>query len=267
VQDDERDTIGVVDSMDTAVSPLLSLQDLRKSYGAIEAARGVSFDIFPNEVVAMVGDNGAGKSTIVKMLSGVVKPDGGQLFWQGEPFHPSGPDAVRDAGIETMFQDLALVNDVDAPGNLFMGQEPMKRWLGFLPILDRKKMRLETERLLDQIKIKLQSVDRPVRLMSGGQRQAIAIARILLSAKAQLMIMDEPTAALGIQEQSKVLNVIRNLHAQGLSILVISHNLEHVFSIANRIVVVQGGRIAASVATDEVSQQDVVQLIMGGRLQ
>ncbi|MGM0702918.1 MAG: ATP-binding cassette domain-containing protein [Pseudomonadota bacterium] len=252
--------------MSDATAPLLSLDGLTKSYGAIQAAKEVSFDIYPNEIVAMVGDNGAGKSTIVKMLSGVVKPDEGRVSWQGDTFFPSGPDEVRDAGIETMFQDLALVNDIDAPGNLFMGREPVRRLLGFIPVLDRKAMRTETERLLEQIKIKLQSLDRPVRLMSGGQRQAIAIARILLSAKARLIIMDEPTAALGIQEQAKVLNVIRNLHSQGLSVLVISHNLEHVFSIADRIVVVHGGRISACVKTRDVTQQDVVQLIMGGSL-
>ncbi|SDO18080.1 ATP-binding cassette domain-containing protein [Vreelandella arcis] len=253
--------------MNPDVEPLLSLNELSKAYGAIQASRGVTFDIFPNEVVAMVGDNGAGKSTIVKMLAGVVKPDSGTIKWQGNEFSPEGPDSVREAGIETMFQDLALVNDIDAPGNLFMGQELVRRLFGFIPVLDRKKMRSETEKLLDQIKIKLQSLDRPVRLMSGGQRQAIAIARILLSQKASLIILDEPTAALGIQEQEKVLNVIRSLHSQGLSVLVISHNLEHVFSVADRIVVVQAGRIAASVATKDVSHQDVVKLIMGGTLE
>lgn len=243
---------------------LLSLSNLNKSYGAIQAARDVSFDIYKNEVVAMVGDNGAGKSTIVKMLAGVTAPDSGELSWQGRRLHFGGPNAAREAGIETMFQDLALVNDVDPPGNVFMGKEPMKWLFGILPVLDRARMKAETKKLLDQINIRLQSLGRPVRLLSGGQRQAIAVARILLSDKAKLIIMDEPTAALGIQEQEKVLNVIRSLHERGHSLLIISHNLEHVFSVADRIVVVQGGRIAASVATKEVNQQEVVHLIMGG---
>ncbi|GGA48320.1 ATP-binding cassette domain-containing protein [Pelagibacterium lentulum] len=248
----------------TSQNALLEVQNLKKSFGGVQAVKGVSFSLFSGEAVAVVGDNGAGKSTVVKMISGAYARDEGEIRWNGSLAEINDPDAARGLGIETMYQDLALIPDLDAPGNVFLGQEPMKRLLGLVPVLDRKKMEEEARKLLERVRINLPSLDRPVRQLSGGQRQAAAIARFLLSERARLIIMDEPTAALGVQEQRKVLDLIQTLKAQEMTILVVSHNLEHVFDVCDRIIVFRAGEIAGIVRTDEVDKQTVVSLIMGG---
>lgn len=247
-----------------AAKVLLEVRDLHKAFGGVHAVEGASFTIHEGEAVAIVGDNGAGKSTLVKMISGAYSRDAGTILWDGREARLNSTEDAQDLGIATMYQDLALVPDLDAAGNIFLGREPMKRLLGFLPILDRKTMRDASRRLLERIKISLPDLDRPVRQLSGGQRQAAAIARFLLSDKARLIIMDEPTAALGVQEQRKVLELIRTLTAEKITILVISHNLEQVFSVCDRIIVVRAGRIAGTVKTAEVDRQAVLGLIMGG---
>ena len=250
--------------MAEAAAPLLEVKDLHKAFGGVHAVEGVSFTIEEGEAVAIVGDNGAGKSTLVKMISGAYRRDSGQVLWGGRDVPLNNPDDAQNLGIATMYQDLALVADLDAAGNIFLGREPMRRWLGLVPVLDRETMRTTSRQLLDRVKISLPSLDRPVRQLSGGQRQATAIGRFLLSDKARLIIMDEPTAALGVQEQRKVLGLIGRLTEQGITILVISHNLEHVFTVCQRIIVLRAGRIAGIVKTDEVDRQQVVSLIMGG---
>jgi ABC-type sugar transport system ATPase subunit len=243
---------------------LLQVEGLRKSFGGVHAVDGVNFDIGTGEVMALVGDNGAGKSTVVKMISGAYHRDGGRILWQGKPVQFNSPDDAKHVGIETMYQDLALVPDLDPPGNIFLGQEPVRRLLGFIPFLDRAHMRKRSEELLQRVRINLPSLQTPVRQLSGGQRQATAIARFLLSEKARLIIMDEPTAALGVQEQRKVLDLIGQLRAQGISVLVISHNLEHVLSVADRILILRGGRVAGIVPRDQADRQTIVGLIVGG---
>ena len=250
--------------MAEAAAPLLEVKDLHKAFGGVHAVEGVSFTIEEGEAVAIVGDNGAGKSTLVKMISGAYRRDSGRVLWGGRDVPLNNPDDAQNLGIATMYQDLALVADLDAAGNIFLGREPMRRWLGLVPVLDRETMRTTSRQLLDRVKISLPSLDRPVRQLSGGQRQATAIGRFLLSDKARLIIMDEPTAALGVQEQRKVLGLIGRLTEQGITILVISHNLEHVFTVCQRIIVLRAGRIAGIVKTDEVDRQQVVSLIMGG---
>ena len=198
------------------------------------------------------------------MIAGAYTRDEGDIRWDGVPCEITHPDDARNLGIETMYQDLALVPDFDAPANIFLGQEPMKRLFGLLPVLDRKSMRDGSRELLDQVRINLPSLDRPVRLLSGGQRQATAISRFLLSDRARLIIMDEPTAALGVQEQRKVLELIRTLKQRAMTILVVSHNLEHVFDVCDRIIVFRAGEVAGIVRTDEVDKQAVVSLIVGG---
>ena len=245
-------------------SVLLQVSHLRKNFGAIQAVKDVSFDIGPSETVAIVGDNGAGKSTVAKMISGAYRRDGGEMRWSGKPYDPADPDDARDLGIETMYQDLALVNDLDAAGNIFLGREPIRRLFGILPRLDHRTMRERSADLLRRVRIELPAYDRPVRQLSGGQRQATAIGRILLSERARLVIMDEPTAALGVREQRKVLDLIRRLSENGMAIMIISHNLEHVFSVSRRVVVLRGGIVAGTVITEEVKKQDVVSLIMEG---
>jgi ABC-type sugar transport system ATPase subunit len=163
-----------------------------------------------------------------------------------------------------MYQDLALVPDLDVAANVFLGREPMKRLLGVLPVLDREGMRIRARALLDRVNIGILSLDQPVRSLSGGQRQATAIARFLLNERPKLIIMDEPTAALGVQEQRKVLDLIRTLKGQGITILVISHNLEHVFEVCERIIVLRAGQVEGIVRTSEVDKQAVVSLVMGG---
>jgi simple sugar transport system ATP-binding protein len=249
--------------MAETAEPLLAARSLRKSFGAVKAVREASFEIGTGEVVAFVGDNGAGKSTVIKMLAGAYRPDDGEMVFAGRPFAPHDPEEARRQGIETLYQDLALANDIDAPGNIFLGHEPMTRKFGILPWLDQATMREKAEELLARIRIALPTLDRPVRLMSGGQRQAVAIARILRSDAARLIIMDEPTAALGVQEQRKVLDLIGDLNAQGLAVIVVSHNLEHVFSVAQRVIVMRNGAIAGVVRTEDVNRKDVVNLIVG----
>lgn len=242
---------------------LLEIRSIAKSFGGVKAVQSVSFDIDVNEVVAIVGDNGAGKSTLIKILAGAHQQDSGELLLNGQPVQLSKPDDARQLGIETVFQDLALINDFDAAGNIFLGDELYRKLFGFLPVLDRKTMREISSKLLDKVKVTLPDNSMAVNQMSGGQRQAIAIARLLRSEHAKLIIMDEPTAALGVREQGKVLELIETLAQQGVSILLISHNLEHVFRVSQKIVILQGGRCVAVVKTAEVNKGQVVQMIMG----
>jgi simple sugar transport system ATP-binding protein len=180
------------------MTPLLEVIDLRKSFGGVQAVRGVSFSLNAGEVVALVGDNGAGKSTTIKMVSGAIRHDHGTIRWEGQDIDISSPDDARSIGIETMYQDFALVPDLDIAANVFLRRERMKRLLGVLPVLDRESMRIPARALLDRVNIRILSLDQPVRSLSGGQRQAIAIARFLLNEWPKLIIMDGPTAALGV---------------------------------------------------------------------
>jgi ABC-type sugar transport system ATPase subunit len=243
--------------------PLLRVAGLRKSFGGVHAVDGVDLEIMPAEVVALVGDNGAGKSTLIKMIAGAYTRDGGEILWQGRAVDPQSPEDAKELGIETMYQDLALVPDLDPAGNVFLGREPIRWWLGVLPVLDRTTMRRRSAELLERVRITLPSLQVPVRQLSGGQRQATAIARFLLSERARLIIMDEPTAAMGVQEQRKVLDLIDQLRAQGIAVLVISHNLDHVLSVADRVVVLRGGKVAGVVPRAEADRQRIVGLIVG----
>ena len=244
-------------------APLIEVHGLEKSFGGVHAVREVGFDISPGEAVALVGDNGAGKSTVVKMISGALHRDGGEIRWEGRPVHIDHPDDARALGIETMYQDLALVPDLDVAGNIFLGCEPMTRRLGVLPVLDRAAMRSRSRDLLDRVNIDMPSLDAMVRQLSGGQRQATAIARFLLNESGRLIIMDEPTAALGVREQRRVLELIASLKEHGVAMLIVSHNLDHVFDVCERVVVLRVGRVAGTVLTSESEKSDVVGLIMG----
>ncbi len=244
-------------------TPLLSLRGLKKSFGGIHAVRDVSFDVDRGEAVALVGDNGAGKSTVVKMISGALARDGGEILFDGKQVEIASPEDARALGIETMYQDLALVPDLDVAGNVFLGCEPLRRSFGILPVLDRPSMRKRSRELLDRVNIDIPSLDAAVRQLSGGQRQATAIARFLLNESGRLIIMDEPTAALGVQEQRKVLELIDALKRQGVTLLIVSHNLDHVFDVCERVVVLRVGRVSGTVLTSEADKGDVVHLIVG----
>lgn len=241
---------------------LLRAQGLTKSYGGLRAVNGASLDLHAGEVVALVGDNGAGKSTFVKMLSGVIPPDSGTLTVRGVEMRFTSPAHAQAAGIETLHQSLALVDVFDVPENIFLGRELTTRRFG-VRMLDKAAMRSRTLDLLQRTGAKLPSIDRPVRAMSGGQRQAVAIARLLLN-EVHLLIMDEPMAALGVDEGRKVLELIVGLRERGLTVLIISHNLEHVFSIADRICVMKNGNVVGVVRTADATHDQVVRMIVSG---
>lgn len=244
--------------------PLLKVVDLHKHFGGLVAVDKVSLEVYPGEVVGLVGDNGAGKSTLIKMVSGVYQPDGGQIFLEGQEVRFDSPMAARNRGIETIYQDLALCENLDATVNIFLGREPMRRRLGMLNVVDRDHMLAESETVLDQLDIEIPNLLRPMREMSGGQRQAVAIARAVYW-NARLMIMDEPTAALAVAEQRKVLALCHTLRDRGVPVIIISHNLQDVFAVADRIIVLRRARKVAELVTRETESDNVVALMTGSK--
>jgi ABC-type sugar transport system ATPase subunit len=243
-------------------APLLSAVDLYKHFGGLVAVDRVSLRVHRGEVVGLLGDNGAGKSTLIKMISGVYQPDGGRLVLDGKDVAFSSPQDARDAGIETIYQDLALCENLDAAANIFLGREPVRPVLGVMRAVDRARMLEESNRVLAQLDIRIPGLGRPIRQMSGGQRQAVAIARAVYW-KAQLMIMDEPTAALGVPEQRKVLALVRTLRERGVGVIIISHNLQDVLDVADRVVVMRRGRAVGERSVAETNTAELVGLMIG----
>jgi simple sugar transport system ATP-binding protein len=241
---------------------LLSIRSVNKHFGGIHASRDISLELYPGEVLALAGDNGAGKSTLIKMISGVYNPDSGEILYQGQTITNKNPQEVRNLGIETIYQDLALADNLDVGVNLFLGRERMTKALGFIPVLDRKFMRDEAKKALHDLGITVHDLSLPVRYLSGGQRQAIAISRAVYW-NAKVLIMDEPTAALGVPEQREVKDLIKRLKAQGVGIIFISHNLIDNFDVSDRIVVLERGRVAGERLISETNDDEVVQLMMG----
>jgi simple sugar transport system ATP-binding protein len=248
--------------MNTTKQPILQCTDLEKHFGGLVAVNHVSLDVFPGEVVGLVGDNGAGKSTLIKMISGVYKPDGGKILLDGREVNFATPLEARQQGIETIYQDLALCENLDATVNIFLGREPLRRQLGLFKVINRAHMHTESQRVLDRLDIHIPNLNRPIREMSGGQRQAVAIARAVYW-NARLMIMDEPTAALAVAEQRKVYELVRTLREQNVPVIIISHNLQDIFAVADRIVVMRRGRKVGEVVTSETTSDEVVGLIVG----
>ena len=252
-------------STDPAASPaLLEARGLTKHYGSIRATHDVDLSIGHGEVVAVVGDNGAGKSTLIKMLSGAVAPDAGEITVEGQPRHFSGPNDARAAGIETLYQDLALLPNLDATTNLFLGRERVEAGLlrpfGFL---QRRRMREEAAHHLADLHIEIPKIwGSPVEALSGGQRQTVAIARALVWAS-KLLIMDEPTAALGVAQSQAVLDLVRRVRERGTSVIVISHILPHVIELADRVVVMRHGEKVADLPAEGLGQDRLIELIIG----
>jgi simple sugar transport system ATP-binding protein len=242
--------------------PLLEVRAVSKRFGGVHALERVSLTLGAGEVVALAGDNGAGKSTLTKIISGVFPPTEGAILYEGRSVAFARPQDARDAGIETIYQDLALADNLDVGANVFLGREPMTRFLG-LPRVDRKRMRAEAARSLDVLDIHLDRLDRPVRALSGGQRQAVAIGRAI-HWNARVLLMDEPTAALGVPEQRKVLDLIRTLKAKGVGVIFISHNLADIFAISDRIAVLRRGVKAGERRTAEAHPDEIVRLMVGG---
>ena len=244
-------------------APLLEVRSLSKNFGAVQALSDFSMVVRPGEVVALAGDNGAGKTTLIKAISGVYRPSSGDILLKGEPVHFSTPQEARDKGIETIYQDLALADNLSIGANIFLGREPMTKVFGLLPVLDRKKMADAARQTMALLDFHVSRMNAPVSNFSGGQRQAVAIGRAVYW-NAQILIMDEPTAALGVPEQRKVISLIHQLKAQGRGVIFISHNLQDIFAVSDRIVVLRRGIQAGERKISETSHDDVVKLMVGG---
>lgn len=242
---------------------LLEARQLHKHFGGVVALRSGDFALRPNEVHAIVGDNGAGKSTLLKILTGALQPDGGEIVIDGQPITLPDPSAARRLGISTVFQDLALINHLDAAANMFLGREIVHsgplRWFG---ILNKRAMREAAETEIRRLKIGVRSVDQLVAGMSGGQRQAVAVARAVAFGT-RIVVMDEPTAALGVREGGAVLEMIRELKAQGLAVIVISHNMPDVFKVADRITIMRLGQTVTTVLREDTSLHEIVGYMTG----
>lgn len=242
-------------------SPLVELRGISKTFGGVHALENVDVDLTAGEVVALLGHNGAGKSTLIKVLSGVYPPDQGEIRMGGQPVRIENTRDAKALGIETIYQNLALAENLDAVANLFLGRERYTRF-GFL---DEETMEHETRRMLDRMKLRLPSLRNEVSRLSGGQRQAIAIGRAVYF-DAKILIMDEPTAALGPEETAKVGELVRELKTQGIGIFLISHDIHDVFDLADRITVLSHGRVVGTVRTSDVTKDDVLSMIILGRL-
>lgn len=245
------------------LSPLLEVRHLSKNFGPVQALSDLSMQVFPGEVVALAGDNGAGKTTLIKAISGVYKPSSGDIILRGKSVSFASPQDAREQGIETIYQDLSLADNLSIGGNIFLGREPMRRLLGFLPVLDRAKMAKAAQETMALLDFHVNRLEAPVSNFSGGQRQAVAIGRAVFW-NAQILIMDEPTAALGVPEQRKVLALIQQLKAQGRGVIFISHNMQDIFAVADRIVVLRRGVEAGQRRIAETSQDEVIKMMIGG---
>ncbi|MFN7209963.1 MAG: ATP-binding cassette domain-containing protein [Aggregatilineales bacterium] len=248
---------------------LLYIDHISKSFGAVRALQEVTFGVQPAEIVALVGDNGAGKSTLVKIISGALTPDSGKLWLEGREVHFRRPaDAIHE-GIETVYQHLALIEELDVADNIYLGREVTRGgWLGrLIGWLNRPQMRRATQQAISQLHVKIPSPNRSVRRLSGGQRQAVAIGRAITWGH-KLLILDEPTAALGVEETEQVLVTIEKLRdEQGLSMIVVSHNMQDVYRIADRVIVLRQGRHVATLKKHETTPQEIVAYITGAKSQ
>jgi fructose transport system ATP-binding protein len=247
-----------------AASPILEARGLVKRYGHVEALRGADLELYPNEILALIGDNGAGKSTLIKALSGAVQPDEGEIRLEGKPVHFRSPRDARGAGIETVYQDLAVSPALDIAANIFLGREARRRGpLGsVLRMLDKRTMRREAAQHFAELQIGIQSIGQAVEELSGGQRQGVAVARAATWAR-RLVIMDEPTAALGVKETGQVLELIRRVRDRGLPVILISHDMPHVFELADRISIMRLGRRIAVVTPQSHSMPEAVAIMTG----
>jgi ABC-type sugar transport system ATPase subunit len=243
--------------------PVLKVSNVRKSFGSIDALRGVNLEIQSHEIHALIGDNGAGKSTLVKIVAGVYSPDDGSIEVNGREVSFAVPREAEDAGIETVYQDLSLASSLDVGENVFLGREILySGFLGRLGFIDRKSMRRKAQEQLEHLGIELPSLENEVGSLSGGQRQAVAVARAAIWGRS-LLLMDEPTAALGVKQTGFVLHLMEQLRDKGLSILFITHNLPTVLSIANRVTVLRLGKEVMTTRVSDVTEDELVKAMMG----
>ena len=244
-------------STTTSTAPVLSMTGVSKRFGAVQALKDIEFDVAAGEVVALVGDNGAGKSTLVKTIAGVYAPDGGDVVYDGSSVTITSPSQAQNLGIATVFQDLALCDNLDVVGNLFLGNEVLRG-----RVLDEVTMEQESWRLLRELSAKIPSVRIPVASLSGGQRQTVAIARSLLGAP-KVVMLDEPTAALGVAQTAEVLNLVERLREKGLAVILISHNMSDVMAVADRVAVLRLGRNNGVFRVADTNSQEIIAAITG----
>ncbi|MDI3531078.1 MAG: simple sugar transport system ATP-binding protein [Candidatus Atribacteria bacterium] len=244
--------------------PLVKMENIHKSFGKVKALKGVDFEVYEQEVVGLLGDNGAGKSTLIKILSGVYQPDEGNIYIQGKKVEINSPEEARELGIETVHQDLSLVEKMSVVRNFFLGKELTKR-VGFMEILDLKKMSYECMRGLKEVGIELRSPTDFVSTLSGGQRQAIAIGRAVYFG-ARILILDEPLRNLSIREQRTILNHIREARNKGSSVIFITHNIHHVCPVADRIVLLENGEKLGEVKAGELTPEEIAECIANGQM-
>ena len=244
--------------------PILEARGLVKHFGHVVALDGADFELYPGEIVAIIGDNGAGKSTLIKSLSGALQPDDGEIRLDGERVRFRSPGDARRAGIETVYQDLAVAPSLDIASNIFLGREA--RWRGplglALRLLDKRRMRREAAQHFAELQIGVQSIAQPVENLSGGQRQGVAVARAAKWAR-RLAIMDEPTAALGVRETRQVLDLIQRVRERGLPVIMISHDMPHVFELADRILIMRLGKRVAVVTPQTHTMPEAVAIMTG----
>ncbi len=247
----------------TAAVAVLAARDVSKRFGNVVALEHIDFEVYPGEVVAVIGDNGAGKSTLIKILSGTLAPDSGTLLMRGKPVAFGSPRAAREAGIETVYQDLALAPDLDVPANLFLGRELRRPGLlGMLDVLDVRAMRARAQAHLDTLGVKIKSVDQRVDTLSGGQRQSVAVSRSVFWGR-DVVIMDEPTAALSVAQSALVVELIKRVRAGGTPVVLISHNLPHVFEAADRMIVLRHGTRVGTLDPKSATMEQAVSLMTG----
>jgi len=244
------------------MEPLLEVKNITKRFGGLVAVDNVNMKVFPGEVVGILGDNGAGKSTLIKVISGVYHADAGKIYFNNQMIKINNPMEALRIGIETIYQDLALAENLNVYSNIFLGREKLKKYLGFIDVLDHDYMLNESKKVLKRLDIQIPSLRNKIINLSGGQRQAVAISRSIYW-DAKLLIMDEPTAALGVVEQEKVLNLVKTLSSQGVSVIVISHQMRDVFSVASRLMVMRRGKKVAERITKETNHEEIVGLIVG----
>jgi len=243
----------------SGAEPLLKLHGIDKNFGPVQALTGVDLEVHSGEVTALAGDNGAGKSVLIKCIAGIHTPDGGQIYWEGRPVHLNHPRDAAALGIETVYQDLALADNLDIVQNMFLGRERLRHLL-----LDEEQMEISARETLTSLAVTtVRSIRQPVASLSGGQRQSVAIAKAVLW-NSKLVIMDEPTAALGVAQTAMVLELVRRLADRGLGVIIISHNMNDVFQVADRIAVLQLGKMVAVRPADELDRQMVVDLMTTG---
>ena len=244
-------------------TPVLETRGVGKMFGPVRALRGIDFAVYPGEIVALIGDNGAGKSTLINVITGVLPHEEGQIFFEGRPVHLGSPQEARALGIETVYQDLAIAPHLDSVANIFLGRERrVSGPLGFFGFLDNRQMREETVEQLTELRVRIPQLDRRMITLSGGQRQGVAVARSVMWAS-KVVIMDEPTAALGVAQSGMVLDLMRRVRDSGIPVVFISHNMPHVFEVADRIVILRLGEIVAHLDPKVHTIDDAVSAMTG----